>query len=70
MRDGNERVMKQVVKDLMQLMQGKMHTGGNVAQKNDSLGSPAKSASDEAALHEWLKALVGWVERWEAVRGC
>ena len=57
MRDGNERVMKQVVKDLMQLMQGKMHTGGNVAQKNGGPGSPAESALDEAALHEWLKAL-------------
>ena len=28
-----------------------------MAQKNDDPGSPAKSASDEAALHEWLKAL-------------
>ena len=55
MRDGNERVVKEIAQQLMQLLQ--LATSEDKAHKPGGSGSAAKTASEEAALHAWLKAL-------------
>ena len=55
MRDGNERVVKEIALQLMQLLQ--LATSEGKAHKPGGSGSAAKTASEEAALHAWLKAL-------------
>ena len=55
MRDGNERVVKEIAQQLMQLLQ--LATSEDKAHKPAGSGSAAKTASEEAALHAWLKAL-------------
>ena len=55
MRDGNERVVKEIAQQLMQVLQ--LVTPEGKAHKPGGSGSAAKTASEEAALHAWLKAL-------------